>query len=66
MPVAYLCVGKVKFYHRRPELESAGWRARLPLESLVHFDQWGRQDAEPELLDCLRDLEGKASGGGFP
>jgi 5,6-dimethylbenzimidazole synthase len=66
VPVAYLCVGKVKFYHRRPELESAGWRERLPLDKLVHFDQWGRQDAEPGLLDALREIEGKASGGDFP
>ena len=66
VPVAYLCVGKVKFYHCRPELECAGWRPRLPLDSLVHFDRWGRQDAEPALLDCLRDIESKASGGEFP
>jgi 5,6-dimethylbenzimidazole synthase len=64
VPVAYLCLGKVKFYHPRPELESAGWRDRLPLESLVHFDQWGRQDSEPDLLACLREVAAKARAGG--
>jgi 5,6-dimethylbenzimidazole synthase len=63
VPVAYLCLGKVKFYHPRPELEAAGWRDRLPLDSLVHFDQWGAQNADPGLLDCLRDIEGKARAG---
>lgn len=41
VPVAYLCVGRVRGYHPRPELEGAGWRNRLPLEELVHADQWG-------------------------
>lgn len=54
VPVAYLCVGKVKGYHPRPELESAGWRSRLPLETLLHFDRWGEQDSDPELLSRLR------------
>jgi 5,6-dimethylbenzimidazole synthase len=54
-PVAYLCLGKVKGYHPRPELEAAGWRSRLPLEQLVHFDQWGEQGQESSLLDLMRD-----------
>ena len=64
VPVAYLCVGKVKGYHPRPELETAGWLPRLPLESLVHFDHWGAQDAEPDLLRCLREVEGQARADG--
>jgi 5,6-dimethylbenzimidazole synthase len=56
VPVAYLCVGKVKGYHPRPELEVAGWRRRLPLESLIHFEKRGELDAEPEFLGHLRDL----------
>jgi 5,6-dimethylbenzimidazole synthase len=64
VPVAYLCLGKVKFYHPRPELEAAGWRDRLALDSLVHFDRWGRQDADPGLLGALRDVEAKARNGG--
>jgi 5,6-dimethylbenzimidazole synthase len=64
VPVAYLCIGRVKGYHPRPELETAGWRPRLPLESLVHFDRWGAQDAEPDLLRRLREVEGQARADG--
>lgn len=54
VPVAYLCVGKVRGYHRRPELESAGWRARLSLDDLIHFDQWGEQGHDRGLRGRLR------------
>lgn len=53
VPVAYLCLGKVRGYYDRPELEAAGWRGRLPLDQLVHFDIWGRQGVEDELLARL-------------
>lgn len=64
VPVAYLCVGKVKGYHPRPELETAGWLPRLPLESLMHFEKWGEQHAEPELLGRIKDYERAARDGG--
>jgi 5,6-dimethylbenzimidazole synthase len=57
VPIAYLCIGKVKGYHPRPELETAGWLPRLPLDSLVHFDQWGLQHGDHGLLTALRDQE---------
>ena len=63
VPVAYLCVGKVSGYHPRPELETAGWRKRLPLESLMHFEQWGQQNDDPALLDRLRTDEFAARNG---
>ncbi|WP_271273654.1 5,6-dimethylbenzimidazole synthase [Aliamphritea hakodatensis] len=44
VPVAYLCIGYVDHFYKRPELESAGWLPRTPLESLLHFDQWGNRD----------------------
>lgn len=40
-PVAYLCVGYVSEFLRQPELETRGWRARIPLEQLTHGNQWG-------------------------
>jgi len=55
IPVAYLCVGKVKGYHPRPELETAGWRPRLPINDLIHVDQWGERGDENALRDRLRD-----------
>ena len=40
VPIAYLCIGKVDYFHEKPELEKAGWLPRLPLEELVHYDKW--------------------------
>lgn len=54
VPIAYLCVGYVSEFFNRPELETAGWLPRLPLESLVYFDQWGATDADAPLIDHLR------------
>ncbi len=41
VPVAWLCVGYVSFFHETPELEQAGWLPRLKLDSLIHEEQWG-------------------------
>jgi 5,6-dimethylbenzimidazole synthase len=41
VPVAYLCVGYVTDVPPDPDLQSAGWRGRLPLGGLVHRDRWG-------------------------
>ncbi len=40
VPIAYLNVGKVSHFHEQPELEKKGWLPRLPLSSLLHWDQW--------------------------
>jgi 5,6-dimethylbenzimidazole synthase len=40
VPVAWLCIGYVSFFHETPELEQAGWLPRLALEDLVHEEQW--------------------------
>jgi 5,6-dimethylbenzimidazole synthase len=51
VPIAYLCVGYVRDFHARPELETAGWLKRVPLPGLLHFDGWqGRPDAAGEGL----------------
>ena len=46
IPVAYLCVGYVSEFAARPELESAGWLARLPLEELIFYENWGKKTLE--------------------
>jgi 5,6-dimethylbenzimidazole synthase len=43
IPVAYLCVGYVSEFAPRPELESAGWLARLSLEELIFYENWGKK-----------------------
>jgi 5,6-dimethylbenzimidazole synthase len=53
-PIAYLCVGYVSHFHARPELETAGWLPRLPIEELVYFDAWGKSDAADPLVGELR------------
>ncbi len=42
-PIAYLCVGYVSQFHEKPELEKKGWLPRVPLEQVVHAEQWGRR-----------------------
>lgn len=39
-PVAWLCMGPVTELQAVPDLERAGWRARLPLAGVVHHDRW--------------------------
>ena len=39
--VAYLCLGYVREFPKRPMLEEAGWEKRIPLAELVFKDQWG-------------------------
>ena len=45
IPVAYLCLGYPVEFASQPLLETVGWRKRLPLEQLIHFDHW--DSAEP-------------------
>lgn len=39
-PVAWLCVGPVRELAKSPDLERHGWRNRLPLEEVVHYDKY--------------------------
>jgi 5,6-dimethylbenzimidazole synthase len=41
VPVAYLCVGYPEAFADRPLLEATGWRERLSLDRLVHYERWG-------------------------
>jgi 5,6-dimethylbenzimidazole synthase len=47
--VAYLCLGYPRALAERPMLESAGWRARLPLREVVHAERYG-EPAPAELF----------------
>ncbi len=47
--VAYLCLGHVSAFADEPELQSAGWARRRPLEWAVHEDVWGRHDGGDAL-----------------
>ncbi|MEE9367614.1 MAG: 5,6-dimethylbenzimidazole synthase [Pontiella sp.] len=54
VPIAYLCIGKVSHFQKKPELETAGWLPRLPLEELIRFDTWETTNkADPTLLEQI-------------
>ncbi|WP_243048256.1 5,6-dimethylbenzimidazole synthase [Dyella sp. RRB7] len=57
VPVAYLCLGYVSEFLARPELETAGWRSRLPLESLLHGNRWREPLDNAPLLDAVLGTE---------
>jgi len=62
--IAYLCIGYVSHFYQKPELESANWRARLPMEDLMHFDQWGQAE-DNGLVDQLKQDQAAAQEGRF-
>lgn len=45
IPVAYLCLGYPVSFQNRPLLETVGWRQRLDLEELLHFESWNGEEA---------------------
>ncbi|HYH19501.1 MAG TPA: 5,6-dimethylbenzimidazole synthase [Azospirillum sp.] len=51
--IGYLCLGTVRAFLEKPELESAGWRSRLPLREVVSFNQWRARTGDEPLLDHL-------------
>ena len=59
IPIAYLCIGYVRDFHARPELEAAGWLKRMPLPELLHFDGWqGQADADGDaLVEAIRAVQ---------
>jgi 5,6-dimethylbenzimidazole synthase len=44
MPVAYLCIGYVDHFAAVPDLERFGWESRVPLESVVSYDRYEKDD----------------------
>lgn len=46
--LAYLCLGYVSKFETAPDLEIAGWRSRIPIGRLIHYDSWGNRAHEKE------------------
>ena len=42
--VAYLCLGYVDGFQRRPELERVGWEQRVPLAEVIRLEHY---DGDP-------------------
>ncbi len=40
--VAYLCLGYVREFPKKPMLEEARWEKRIPVAELIFKDHWGR------------------------
>ena len=57
--VAYLCLGYVTHFPKKPDLEKLGWGKRVSLEELVSFNQWnGKPQADWENFHfLLRETE---------
>ena len=55
-PVAYLCLGYPVEFPAKPLLQKAGWRQRMSLESLVHYDGWGGQAVSGPLQEVREAL----------
>lgn len=53
-PIAYLCVGYVSHFFQKPELETAGWLPRMPLEDVLWFDRWQARSGSETLLEHVR------------
>jgi 5,6-dimethylbenzimidazole synthase len=56
IPVAYLCLGYPVEFPDKPVLEAAGWRDRMDLEGLVHFDGWKTSPETGEWGEFQRSL----------
>ena len=56
VPVAYLCLGYVEEFLPQPELQTQGWRSRLPMRSLVHGNGWGGDLAHSPFLQALQTV----------
>jgi len=52
-PIAYLCVGYVTHFFRKPELETRGWLPRVPLSDVVWIDRWQAPNTSDPLSKCL-------------
>ncbi|HET6516902.1 MAG TPA: 5,6-dimethylbenzimidazole synthase [Nitrosopumilaceae archaeon] len=39
-PIAYLCLGYVEKFAKKPDLEEGGWLPRLNLNDVVYYEKW--------------------------
>ncbi|MFA5494357.1 MAG: 5,6-dimethylbenzimidazole synthase [Porticoccaceae bacterium] len=53
VPVAYVCLGRVAYFHDEPELQARGWASRVPLDDLVFDECWGRRDDGDPLRHAI-------------
>ena len=42
-PIAYLCLGYVEQFAKKPDLETARWLPRLDLKEVVYYEKWNQK-----------------------
>ena len=62
--IGYLCIGYVSHFYQKPELEMAKWRERLPIENLMHFEDWDQRENN-DLTKQLKKDQAAAQAGYF-
>ncbi|WP_073251854.1 5,6-dimethylbenzimidazole synthase [Shimia gijangensis] len=68
IPVAYVCLGHVSHFKDKPELQTAGWRRRLPLGDVVNFEGYDQGSDDPyaaRLLAQIREDQEKIETQGY-
>jgi len=43
VPIAYLCLGHVTEFAKKPDLETKGWLSRLELDDVVYYEKWEKK-----------------------
>ena len=61
IPVAYLCLGYPLEFTDEPGLQRAGWRQRLPVRDLLHFDDWDGAPGSGEWQGFADALEAESN-----
>ena len=56
LPVAYLCLGYPTEFPPQPLLQTAGWRERMPIDQLLHFNTWDGKEETQEWLEFRQAL----------
>jgi 5,6-dimethylbenzimidazole synthase len=54
VPVAYLCLGYVNEFAKKPDLETAEWLPRLDLKDVLYFEKW--EDKENENWYDIQEM----------
>ena len=56
IPVAYLCLGYPIEFPADPILQTVGWRDRMELNDLIHFDGWDESSTRTNWQDFQIEL----------
>lgn len=55
--VAYLCLGYVSEFMKRPELETAGWDKRVDMDGVLMFEEWQGEAVGHPVAEEVRKIQ---------